>query len=246
MAFKSWKSYLNFTHKVRYGQRYIHDIEVKEFLEEVELTSPGRVRIFEKGSNFFRAQIGNNWCKDDMPSPHDIARMFPQKQQAIEGRANPKGIPHLYMSTDKQTAMSEVRPWVGVKVSVAEMKTVRPLRVIDCSVNMLKKPYYEHEPNDVKKAAAVWSMIDHAFSKPVTNHHDTAEYVPTQIIAEMFKANNYDGILYKSMFAEGFNMVVFEIESVILLSCSLFETETVELAFNECAKPYFVEAGREE
>ncbi len=245
MAFKSWKSYWDFTHKVRHGQRYIHDDQVKGFLEEVERTSSDRVRTLDEGSDFFRAQIGNNWCKDDMPSPHDIARMFPQKQQAVEGRANPKGIPYLYMATDRQTAMSEVRPWVGVKVSVAELKTVRPLKVIDCSANMSQKPFYEHEPSDEKKEKTVWSMIDHAFSKPVSNNHDTAEYVPTQIIAEMFKANGFDGILYKSMFAEGYNMVVFDVDSTILLSCSLFETEIVELEFDECAKPYFVESDQQ-
>jgi hypothetical protein len=240
MSFKSWDSYREFTHKVRHGQRYIHDDDIKEFLEEIERTSSDRVRLLEDGSDFFRAQIGNNWCKDDTPSPHDIARMFPQKLQAIEGRANPKGIPYLYMSTDKQTAMSEVRPWVGVKVSVAELKTTRLLKVIDCSVNMLQKPFYDKEPEDIKKEESVWSMIDHAFSKPVAVSHDTAEYVPTQIISEMFKANGYDGILYKSMFADGYNMVVFDVDAAELLSCSLYETQTVELEFDECAVPYFV------
>ncbi len=127
------------------------------------------------------------------------------------------------------------------EVSVAELKQSRSLKVIDCSVNMLQKPFYEKEPEDVEKEESVWSMIDHAFSKPVTLSHDTAEYVPTQIISEMFKANGYDGILYKSMFADGYNMVVFDVNSAELLSCSWYETQTVELEFDECATPYFVE-----
>lgn len=39
--------------------------------------------------------------------------MKPLSNSASEGRANPKGIPYLYVATDKETAMSEVRPSLG-------------------------------------------------------------------------------------------------------------------------------------
>ena len=79
----------------------------------------------------------------EIPSPHSKDRMRPISHSATEGRANQagrqalddaKGIPYLYLSTDKETAMAEVRPSVGNYISVGQFgKTLKPLSLIDCS-----------------------------------------------------------------------------------------------------------------
>jgi RES domain-containing protein len=33
-----------------------------------------------------------------------------------EGRANPRGIPVLYLATHRETALAEVRPWIGAVI----------------------------------------------------------------------------------------------------------------------------------
>jgi len=71
---------------------------------------------------------------DDFPCPFPYARMKPLSDSATEGRANPKGIPCLYVATDKETAMSEVRPWLGAILSVAIFKLPKDLKIIDFSV----------------------------------------------------------------------------------------------------------------
>ncbi len=59
--------------------------------------------------------------------------MRPLKDSATEGRANPKGIPCLYVASERETAMSEIRPWIGSTVSVAKFSNKNELRLIDFS-----------------------------------------------------------------------------------------------------------------
>ena len=55
----------------------------------------------------------------DVPTCFAPNRMKPLVNKAIEGRINPKGIPYLYLSTKKETAMSEVRPWIGAAIALS-------------------------------------------------------------------------------------------------------------------------------
>ena len=87
---------------------------------------------------------------------------------------------------------------------------------------------------------AVWSAIDHGFSKPVTEGDDTADYVPTQVIAELFKVNGFDGLGYRSAFGGGHNIVLFDLDSGDLINCSLYEVRGINFDFAETANPYFV------
>ena len=67
-----------------------------------------------------------------------------------------------------------------------------------------------------------------------------ADYVPTQIIAELFKFNKFDGLVYKSMLEEGHNIVLFEMDFADLHNCNLFELKNISFEFNQTAEPYFV------
>lgn len=59
----------------------------------------------------------------------------------------------------------------------------------------------------------VWRWIDLAFSEPVDRDDSTADYVPTQVIAELAKVNGFDGIIYRSLFNGGKNLALFDIDS---------------------------------
>ena len=163
--------------------------------------------------------------------------------RATEGRANPKGIPVLYLSSRKKTAMSEVRPWLGSLVSCAHFRTARALRLVDFSVNHRSSyKLYFSEPDAPKREEAVRTQIDRAFSEPTTSGDDTADYVPTQVIAELFKNEGYDGIAYKSAFGKnGYNIVLFDPSDAELTSCTLFEAESLKFSFEQSGNPYRVE-----
>jgi hypothetical protein len=50
---------------------------------------------------------------------------------------------------------------------------------------------------------AIWYAIDQAFRRPVLVFGDElSNYAPTQVIAEFFKKNGFDGIAYQSAFQD--------------------------------------------
>jgi hypothetical protein len=116
VAFKSWWSFVRFQHSVKRVFRYSFSNDSKEFLDELCRTAESHTRVFAQGHVLWRAQQGAATrlrdCAEyevecEVPLPK--ARMKPLIHSAHEGRANPKGIPVLYTSTDKLTAMAEVR-----------------------------------------------------------------------------------------------------------------------------------------
>lgn len=160
--------------------------------------------------------------------------MRPLHDRAYEGRVNPKGIPCLYLATTRQVAMSEVRPWLGSVVSVARFEVQCDLTVVDCSVfHGTTVPQIEASTSeDVEKT--VWAHIDHAFSRPVTRSDNTAEYAATQILAEVFRSEGYDGVIYKSAFsAEGYNVALFDLDCARQTESSIFEVSNAVFEFQE-------------
>jgi len=243
--FKSWRSFEKFRLEITRERRYVRTRESNAFLNAVAATCSERVETIPIGWIGWRAQIGHGWRKEDddeFPCPHSVERMKPLTDRAHEGRGNPKGIPCLYLATDRVTAMSEVRPWIGSFVSLAQFQTVRELRVVDCSVNHSSGfVFYFDEPPPEERVKVVWADIDRAFAEPTTRSDDTADYAPTQVLAELFRDRGYDGLVYKSMFGEkGFNIALFDVEAAVLLNCRLLETKKIECVFNDVDGPYWV------
>ncbi|MFX1476101.1 MAG: RES family NAD+ phosphorylase [Promethearchaeota archaeon] len=247
--FNSWRSYWDFSSAVKWRSRYIHDEEVQQFLSVVLATSEKRRATIPKGTILWRAQCGyvpREVCSEDGEVigdeewPFPPKRMKPEPGRASEGRANPKGIPYLYLSDDRDTALAEVRPWIGLRISVAQFRILKDLLVIDCSQDSDRRVIYFKEPEPDKREQAVWGDINAAFSQPITPTDKVADYVPTQIIAELFKSSGHDGIVYKSGCGAGHNVALFDLEIAQLLNCSLYTPVSLKFDFEECANPYFV------
>lgn len=223
-----------------------------DFLNEVLHTSKTRQIDLKQGSILWRAQLGGDLrqSKEEAEEsvPHPPARMCPLPYMATEGRANPKGIPVLYLATDKETSMGEVRPWVGSEISVAQFRVLKNLKLIDCSLNHSSgDPFYYnvetsdfYEPVEIEREKAVWTHIDKAFSEPVIANENQAYYVPTQIIAELFRRNGLDGVVYKSLLGKGFNVALFDINTAELINCNLFVLQKISFEFVQAGNPYFM------
>jgi hypothetical protein len=100
--------------------------------------------VIPKGSVFWRARLGCDSVEvtreetditvvypEDRPYGRDGMKPIPNWQG--EDRSNPRGIPALYLATTRDTALAEVRPWVGATISVAQLVIESELNVIDCS-----------------------------------------------------------------------------------------------------------------
>jgi hypothetical protein len=167
--------------------------------------------------------------------------MRPLPDRAHDGRANPKGIPCLYLATKEETAISEVRPWIGSYLSVGQFQLLKPIEIIDCSRYHSDTKFYFKEPSKEEIEKAVWTAIDCAFSTPMMRSDDVADYVPTQIIAEAFKKAGLGGIAYKSNFgANGFNVALFDPQAADLINCNLYRIDDIKFSFSEHDNRYFV------
>lgn len=113
----------------------------------------------------------------------------PPSYCAKAGRANPEGISYLYCARDKFVAISEIRPSLTDIISVAEIKVVKELSILD-----LTKPFnIEYE-----EKADLIDELNLLFSKPIRNNESSMEYIATQFIASYIKKLGYHGIAYKS------------------------------------------------
>jgi RES domain-containing protein len=168
--------------------------------------------------------------------------MKPMRDRACEGRANAKGIPCLYLATHEETAVAEVRPWVGAIVSLAQLKTTRVLRFINCTVDDPRNMIYFQEPSAEERERAVWGDVDRAFARPVEIDDDTANYAPTQVMAEAFREQGFDGVAYRSSLGPGHNIAVFDLDAARIASCSIVNVKTVQITISELTETYFVDA----
>jgi RES domain len=120
---------------------------VRQFLKSVVETSEKRRRTVEKGHVYFRAQRGHATKKEAVdvpqlnhlqievksPIPFSRERMVPRPDLVGDGRANPCGIACLYLAEHPDTAMAEVRPFLGSLITLAKFEVVRDLSMVDCT-----------------------------------------------------------------------------------------------------------------
>lgn len=217
--FASWQSYRKFSQSVTSRWRYTRDEECISFLDAVCSSLGTRIESISTETLLWRAQRECNWKPEfqdgehvtDVPCPLELERMKPLQGQATEGRANPKGIPYLYVATHKETAIAETRPWIDAEVTVALLEVRQPLKIVNCASKDKNWPIiYFEEPSPAEKEAANWNAIDAAFSRPVTASDRLADYVPTQILAEEFRRRGFDGLAYHSSLGPGHNITIFD------------------------------------
>lgn len=259
--FASWRSYQVFEQRVRQVCRYIWDREVHAFLDTVKATLKQRDVKIRMGKRLWRAQLGIEYVDDEVedgqggmvvrphPSGFCAARMKPLATHARDGRASPAGIPVLYLASSEKTAISEVRPWVGAKVSIAQCKVKRDLRALDLTVRHGEWSWGHFTDVDImneklmpadKKDISVWTDIDNAFSTPITQSESSTDYVPTQILTELFKNIGYDAIIYRSGFvSKGYNIATFNLDDADVINCAPYGVKQVEVTFEEIGSRWF-------
>jgi len=156
--------------------------------------------------------------------------------RAREGRLNAKGIPCLYLSTDLETAMSEVRPWIGSKLTVAQFQVLKDLEVVDCSSDQISL-LLDDASRPRKWERAVWTGVNRAFSEPVSPSDDIADYAPTQVLAESFREAGYAGVAYRSTLGQGVNIAVFDPALARVIRRMLFDVTSIQFGFSHISVP---------
>lgn len=233
---------------MKHENRYVHSDEVKEFLFNIKKSLPAREKSLTAGSILFRSQIGYDEHEDEgqlIIAGLSRDRMKPIQLKGYEGRANPKGISYLYLADDESTSMAELRPHIGEYISSAQFRINRSLRLIDCYSVTKHYTYlmciFDTPTSQEDIGYAIWSRINDSFTKPIKNNDSSSDYVPTQILAELFKSEGFDGVCFKSSMGAGHNFVLYDLEVADLINCTVMETKSVSYSFSECGNRYYIQ-----
>ncbi len=166
--------------------------------------------ILNKGSQvFFRARINTS------DKPYKISQMSkPLKTSVSNGRANPIGIPYLYLASSVDTAISEIRGNKGEIVTIAEFIMNKDLELADLrDPKNTISPFELNEENELEliyKNMPFLTLLGNELSKPIIPREANLEYLPSQYLCELLKNIGFHGIIYKSSIANGNNYVVFD------------------------------------
>jgi len=246
LDFKSHNDIDVFQKHVRFERRYVHTEPVIEFLEALRGTLLDRTRTLSKGAILWRSQIGFAEVDlegETMITGFNTERMKPNREFCGEGRANPRGIPYLCLSTDSDTCIAELRPQRAEMLSVAQFHVTRELKIIDCysvqqqfaDIELIFNPPTTQE--GIRNA--IWWQINQAFSRPVSRGDASSDYIPTQVLVELFRHHHFDGVYFKSSVGAGYNYVLFDLASAELINCGVYEVKSIKYEFAECANRYY-------
>lgn len=168
---------------------------------------PALTRRVPKSRLLYRAAMGGTFGNFSELHPHSAKRMAGPTPEHCRagGRANPPGIPVLYMATDVRTAIAEVRPWIGGHVSVATMHATRPLRLVDLSPRRRSSGSALLSPDIQEIVETVGSRM----AQPIDPDTSESAYAPTQYVAELIRDKGFDGVIIKSALGKGRNVILF-------------------------------------
>jgi len=184
---------------------------------------------FKVGSSLFRSRLNNAKIPADQMGK-------PNHKLASAGRANPRGIAYLYLASDRETAIAEIRPTKHTYVTVGEFICTKELQIIDLTSISLGSPFqYGKKIYDYVINRSILLQLGHELSKPIISDTSDIDYLPSQYICEYIKNKGYDGIKYRSSVnIKGFNVVLFdEQDKVVCNSTTFYRIADVKYEFIE-------------
>lgn len=158
----------------------------------------------------------------------------PPKELATAGRANPIGIPYLYLSDSAKTTYFEVRAVYLDKLSVGTFRIERELELVDFIYDVNLFLAYNDGTTSLKEIVIKKKIIDaisEDLSKPLRRYDSELEYVPTQLICEYCKRIvGADGISFESSLHKGGrNYVLFDDSSAKCVRVDSHEITKIDI-----------------
>jgi len=217
-----------FKKELQYKNRFFLQSDSK--MEVISELLEGMVEVLSIEDTVFRARISQDKEKLECPMMGK-----PDAMNATAGRANPQGIPYLYLASDFTTALAEVRPELNQKTTVAEFEIIKKLNCIDLRKYKAQSPFkFGEKLKQYVDNSVLLAILGHELSKPVNSSDSFFEYLPTQYISEFIKSKGYDGILYQSSVGDGYNIVIFEESGKLRCkSTKEYKLTNIDLLFEE-------------
>ena len=164
----------------------------------------------------------------------DINEMgAPPNNIASHGRANPAGIPYLYLASDEKTAVSEVRPHTGEFISIADFEVCTEMKVVDLrNPRTTISPFLLGDENDIAMLRGDIEFLVHLaneLTRPVLPGSASIEYIPSQYLCELIKKQGYHGVIYNSSVCSGINLALFDPVNAIAKSVRKHQVSRVSV-----------------
>lgn len=200
-----------FTHSIKYENRFhsqqINLANLEFFLSFFEETIPA-------GEEFYRCRLNNdekNFEEKDLKAPPEGV--------ASAGRLNSEGISRLYLCSEEETAISEIRASRHDIVTIGKFRVSEKLRILDLSnfdqINILSSFGYREFLKYYLNMEALKHISDE-LARPVRSSDKAKDYLATQYISDFVKSitgeekSSYQGIKYRSTASEtGYNLMLF-------------------------------------
>nr|WP_289623646.1 RES family NAD+ phosphorylase [Paracidovorax valerianellae] len=124
---------------------------------------------------------------------------------ATEGRFNRSRAAILYLASDRDTAVAELRPHPGHLISTAAFRLERDIVVANFADQDIRNFLHDERLEDLRTIVSVADVLN----VPVQPEHRFL-YSTTQLIADAVRAEGYDGLMFSSSVASGYNLVCFD------------------------------------
>lgn len=170
------------------------DEETKKFIENyyVKRLLSSRTEDVNIQEKFYRARIWDylqtkNYRKDKMGAPPpNIANL---------GRAQPNGVSYLYTADQPDTAASEIKPFIGAKITIGTFNPVEKLTLLNITSPEIRyEDIFNPGGHNILEQA---KFSQRFFSKPY-HESDPRKYWDTIFVTELIKQTGVDGFIFDS------------------------------------------------
>ena len=186
--------------------------------------------IISDDETYYRARLHQNSEEDIIPMNKMSS---PPAIYASAGRANPIGIPYLYLSDNEETILYEVRASYLDEISVATFTKNEEFQneIIISDFTEIPTLYRPNGVNRKIKSTLLKQLISRDLSKPMRRYDSELDYIPTQFICEFIKTfTNVQGIKFRSSLHNvGSNLVLFNQETMKCRSVKKVEISKVNI-----------------
>jgi len=223
-----WEEFRN---ELRYKNRFFPEVDFDQdrLASLLTLLEP---EANEVPTTWFRARLRKGagvYTDEEMGAP--------PCELATHGRANPAGIPYLYVASSIVTAISEARPQTGQIAYVAEFSFIGDLRLIDLRTpKKTVSPFVFDEPADIgrmRNEVPFLESLGEELTRPVIQSAAATDYTPSQYLCEFIKSKRYDGVIYRSSVSTGINLAVFNTHVGRCGTIRQYSVGTVTVEFTE-------------
>jgi hypothetical protein len=185
--------------------------------------------LLDSGTLLYRSRIN----QDGQVVPFGCSEMgAPSLKFISAGRANPQGIPYLYLSRAKETTVYETRATYldTITIGIFQIPEKTILKLVDFTSK--ESPFnYIDDIIGFAIGRLLRDVISQDLSKPMRRYDSELEYIPTQFICEFIRViTGADGIQFNSSLDQnGVNIVLFDPKVINCIDVELHQVEKVAI-----------------